>query len=178
MLKYYYFDRDFSNIICTKILDFFIEKVRIGDIIIIDKVFEEFKNWGMNSKEKKYFQNGIDKFKKDTTTPDFLDMVETLIDENKVEREVAKLSKEALDIEIQKYRDTTADLYLIAYCQKLKGIREDVILITEESKGADGKIIKKIPAICMKEPKRIRWENLPYVMFDFYKEELKFELKS
>lgn len=58
MLKYYYFDRNFSGLICQRILDFFIEKIKVGEIIIIDKVFVEFKKWTIYSREKKYFEKG------------------------------------------------------------------------------------------------------------------------
>ncbi|MDA3802766.1 MAG: DUF4411 family protein [Patescibacteria group bacterium] len=176
MLKYYYFDRNFSGIICKKILDFFIDKIRTGEIIIIDKVFAELKNWTISSKEKKYFEKGIERFRKEIITPDFLEMVDSLIEKNQVKRVVDSLSKEALDIKLQEYRDKTADFYLIAYCQKLQEMRDEVVLITEESRSLDAKPINKIPIICKK--KAIRYEKLPYLMFNFYKEELKFELNN
>ncbi len=174
MLKYYYFDKNFSGLICKRILDFFIEKIKIGEIIIIDKVLLEFKKWTTYSKEKNYFEKGIEKFKKETTTPYFLEIVDSLINENQIKREVEKLTKETSEIKLQEYRDKIADLYLIAYCQKLRTMRNDVILITEESKGKDNKLIEKIPTICKK--RGIRYEKLPYLMFDFYESELKFSL--
>jgi len=171
LLKYYYFDRDK---ICKKILDFFIEKIEKGEIIIIDKVFNELKNWTLASKEKAYLQKGIDRFKKDTGTPGYLEDVDDLINKNIIQREADRLSFEAREVELQKYRDRIADLYLIAYCQKLKSIKEDPILITEESRGADGKLIKKIPAICYE--KSIIYRKIPYVIFEYYKKELNFKL--
>ena len=173
LLKYYYFDKDK---ICKKILDFFIEKIEKGEIIIIDKVFDELKKWTMASNEKEYLQKGIDKFKKDTSTPEYLEAVNNLIDNNIIQRQAENLSPEAKETELQKYRDTIADLYLVAYCQKLKLSKNDPILITEESRGSDGKLIKKIPSICYNNA--IRYEKIPFIIFEHYKKELDFKLNE
>ena len=59
---------------------------------------------------------------------------------------------------------------------KLKSKNKKVLLITEESFGKDRKLIAKIPVICKKYNENIMCRNIPFALFEFYKEELEFSL--
>ena len=76
-------------------------------------------------------------------------------------------------MELKKYEETVADLYLVAYCNSIK--KDNIpLLITEENERPDGKLIKKIPTICKEE--KIEYRNIPHSLFEIYKDELKFKL--
>jgi hypothetical protein len=65
-----------------------------------------------------------------------------------------------IDFETSKYDHTIADLFLVAYCKKVRNQRCQTILINDETRQSDNKIIK----------------NIPDVLFAIYREELKFSL--
>jgi hypothetical protein len=79
-----------------------------------------------------------------------------------------------LDVEVSRYENTIADLFLVAYCKKLRSQGHQPILINDETRNSDKKIIAKIPTICIEE--KIRFEKIPDVLFEIYKEELEFKL--
>jgi len=115
----------------------------------------------------------------EVTTKFLISDVQDLIKNYKDEENIRLLrwTDEQIDLELNDYESgKIADLYLIAYCKNLKNNGEKPILITEETRKNDGKIIKKIPTICGNEG--IRYENLPYSLFEIYKNELKFNLTA
>lgn len=174
IFKYYYFDRDNINVINKKIIKFFIDKISKGEIVVLDKVFAEFQNWGVKTPAKKEFEKQIAKYTERTTTSYFLHDVDVLIGNHFIAKAANGLTKDLIDTALQPYKDKYADLYLIAYCQYLKTIKEVPILITEESFKKDAKLIEKIPTIC--HSNSIICKDLPHVMFEIYRDELKFKL--
>jgi acid phosphatase class B len=89
-----------------------------------------------------------------------------------------KNDRNLIDLELRKYEDGTyADLYLIAYADHLKKPGDQIVLVTDESRGKDKKLIEKIPTICRRENEDIECRKLPYMLFQTYKEELQFALE-
>jgi len=174
IFKYYYFDRDNGGYITKKIIAFFIDKIIKGEIVVLDKVFAEFQNWGVKTPAKEEFEKQIKGYVEKTTTPDFLNDVNILINNHYISKAANGLTKDEIDIALQPYRDKYADLYLIAYCQYLTIIKETPTLITEESIKPDKKLIQKIPTIC--HSNSIVCKDLPYLIFEIYRDELKFKL--
>jgi hypothetical protein len=167
---YYTFDKNESSEVYNKLFGFILDKIKTNEIIILDKVFDEIQSnpYTADLKEaiKDYRTESLPLFSE----------VQRLIQENKREEtiELLKLSEEAVNSELEKYENNYADLYLIAQCIKLKNEGKDPILITEENRTDDKKIIKKIPTICQKE--RIRYDKISQALFKIYKDELKFKL--
>jgi len=173
--KYYQFDRDNEdNEIYEKLIAFLNIKITSKEIIIIDKVYAEL----YDTKDYiKLFKKIVEKKIESTTS--FINAVKQLsstvydnIKENS--KKFINIDKAILDSKIDDYENKNADLYLIEYCSKLKSENKEVILITEESKKED-KLLPKIPTLC--RLKGITCENLPYLLFKHYKDELKFYLE-
>lgn len=169
--NYYYFDKYNSKEIHNRLNDFLIQKIQSGEIIVIDKVFDEWRedytNRGLRSKIKTHIKETYSLF------PD----VERLIEENyrKDNEKKYKYNRSQVEFELRKYEEKHADLYLIAYCINLKKKMIDSVLITEETFSDDRKLIEKIPAICKKE--KIECKKIPHSLFEIYKKELRFSLK-
>jgi len=168
-LKYYSFDKNESSIIHDKLEKFLLNKIKIEEIIIIDKVNQELK-----SPETKSFKNNIRKYI--YSTNHLLDKIEPLFDEFKIQSRIDFLGDDwqvqgELDYYINKY----ADLYLIACCEEFRNQSFQPIIVTEETVKKDKKIVEKIPTICNK--KEIECRNLPYLLFTIYKNELCFDLE-
>lgn len=167
-LYYYYFDKNNGKTLYEKLFNFLITKIELGEIVIMDKVFDELKVNNHNKELKKRVQPFI------VDTLFLFDEVGKLIS-NYTNHYAEKIFKDSAqkDIELKKYEETIADLYLVAYSKHIK--KDNVpLLITEENKKSDGKLIEKIPTICIKE--KIEYRNIPYSLFEIYKDELKFEL--
>ncbi len=171
--RYYhqYYSKHEHKIIFEGLKDFLIEKIKSGEIILLDKVFDELRS------------RDYDEFKEEVKNS----VIKSLIVFNEVQNLMEKYyivenekfydnNKIRIDADLEKYETTHADLYLIAYANLLKSKDKKVILITEESFVKDKKLIDKIPRICKKDNEDIWCRNLPYTLFDFYKEELEFTL--
>ncbi|MBW6461760.1 MAG: DUF4411 family protein [DPANN group archaeon] len=168
--KYYIFDKLNGGIVYSKLIGFLLSKVKFGEIIIIDKVYNEIYTTkytkSLKSAVKPYIVDTlflfpeVEKLIKNNTRNDVIDLFE--------------LSKSQIEYKLRKYEDQHADLYMIAYCEFLKKKKIESILITEETFNNDKKIIEKIPTICKKE--KIEFRKVPYFLFDIYKDELKFKL--
>lgn len=168
--KFYYFDRDNETEVYDKLNDFLISKVKSGEIVIVDKVFSEFRDNKFNGELKKEIKPYV------IQTLPFVKRVGVLIEEN-VRQDIISLrgyDPQQVEQYCRAYEEEYADLYLVAYCKHLKEQKIKSILITEESFREDGKIIEKIPTICKKE--KIEYRNIPYSLFEIYKDELKFTL--
>lgn len=168
--KFYVFDKRGKNEVHKKLFDFIIKKIKDGEIIILDKVYEEiFPN---NESDTKELKQAIKDYQKETLP--LLTEVQRLIQKYKSYKNINMYRAEAVILGLEKYERTYADLYLIAYCLKLKNERKTPILITEETFKEDKKFIEKIPTICAKEV--ICVKRLPQVLFEIYKDELEFKL--
>ena len=122
--------------------EFLVNKIKSGEIIILDKVFNELISYDL-----KEFKEAIKKSIVDSLI--LFDDVVDLIDKYRLlENEKFIDDKDKINAELGLYESKYADLYLIAYANKLKSEGEKVLLITEESFGKDRKLIPKIPTIC------------------------------
>lgn len=168
-LKYYTFDKNNSSIIYDKLIGFIVEKIKKGDLIIIDKVYKELKS-PETFNFKKNIRNDI------FSTDHLLDKIELLFNEFKIQSRIDFLGDDLLvQSEYNYYINKYADLYLIACCDEFKKQNLHPILVTEETVKKDKKIVEKIPTICKR--KEIECQNLPYLLFIIYKNELIFDLK-
>jgi hypothetical protein len=185
--KYYRFDRYGSGEVYKKLRDFLVAKVKCGEIIVIDIVYNEVKPYG---EEITAFKEDIkDKVVK---TEHLLGKIDGLIglyyvkeSERYYKDNAGRIDQDQIDYELQKYASKWkvgdneygpyADLYLILHCKELIEKKEKPILITDESKRPDKKLVHKIPTICDYE--KIECRNLPFALFDIYKDELKFKLE-
>jgi hypothetical protein len=168
---YYYSSKNNSSKIFGELLNFLIDKIDSGEVIVIDKVFNEFSD----NPEREFLKKSIKRHVKDTLF--LFDKVQQLMIEHYREDIAEKYYNGKpieLELEYKKYEEKYADLYLVAYCQYLNGIKEKTILITEENRGDDKKLFEKIPVICVKH--NIEYRNLPYSLFNTYKDELNFNL--
>jgi hypothetical protein len=166
--RYFIFDKNDSSRVYNNLLGFFVEKVVNNEIIIIDKVFEELQN----RPEIRNFKRVISKHK--YSTVHLLNKIEPILEENIVQINLQRFGDWEIEIMKQDYKNKHADLYLIALCEEL--ISQDInpIVVTEETINRDKKIVEKLPTICKR--KNITCKNLPFLLFDFYKEQLKFDL--
>ena len=169
--KFYYFDKYNEKTIYTNLINFITSKIQSNEIKVIDKVYNEWFETRYNKKLR-------DEIKDDIVNSELLiSDVQDLINNYKHQENIRllKWTDEQIDLELDDYESgKIADLYLIACCKHLKNTGEKPILITEETRRNDGKIIQKIPTICRSEG--FRYQNLPYSLFEIYKKELKFNL--
>lgn len=169
--KYYRFDKSEKDSVYSKLRNFLKDKITQGEIIIIDRVYEEINDYVRGElvnlkKEIKGYQ---------VKTDYLVSEVEGLIEQYTIVLDPKVFKKQTqIEVEIDKIRKS-ADLYLIEYTRKLKKEGYNAILITEETKfHNDGKALPKIPEICQKEG--ITCKTLPFALFKVYKEELLFSL--
>ncbi|MCK5320565.1 DUF4411 family protein [Candidatus Parcubacteria bacterium] len=172
--NYYFFDRDYDNEVYEKLRNFFLYKIKSKEIIIIDKVFQEFTVI-KNRKEIKDLRKYIKPFV--VKTVNLINDVQSIRDNNyKPENEryyrdgSGQIDYNLIDRVLERYLDRHADLYLVAYCRT----HSDSILVTYESFRNDNKLIEKLPTICIKE--KIEFIDLPNSLFNYYKDELNFNL--
>jgi hypothetical protein len=169
--KFYYFDKYNEQIIYKNIVEFLTNRIQDNKIIVIDKVYNE---WYRNQYNKEIRDNIEDNILK---TESLITKVQKLIAnyQNKENIKLLDWTDARIELELNDYESgKIADIYLIACCMQLKEDGEKAILITEETRSNDGKIIHKIPTICRSE--KIGYRNIPYALFEIYKNELKFDL--
>lgn len=167
-LHYYRFDKKHSRVVYNTLMQFFNDRIISGEIHIIDKVYDELED----RPERAEIKRTIRPHKKPTL--DLLTEVETLIERYKKPLNIRNYSAVELETEISNYLNIHADLFLVAYCKKLQSQGHQPILINDETRLSDNKIIEKIPTICIAE--RIRFKKIPDVLFEIYKDELEFKL--
>jgi len=158
------------EVIFNDLMNFLIKKVKSGEIVILDKVNDELLSRDLNE-----FKEGI----KNSIMNSLIvfDEVVKLIDKYRIiENEKIIGDKDKINAALELYETKHADLFLIAYANKLKSEGKKVLLITEEKFGKDGKLIPKIPVICKRDNENIYCRNVPFALFEFYKEELEFSL--
>jgi hypothetical protein len=169
--KYYYFDKYNEKSIYESLNGFLVSKIQTDEIRIIDKVYTEWY-------ETRYNKEIRDEIKDKIVKTEFLIPIVQEFINNYKHRDNIRLSSwtaEQIDLELGDYESgKVADLYLIAYCKHIKDTGDKPVLITEETRREDKKIIQKIPTICQSED--IRYQNISYTLFEIYKHELKFEL--
>jgi len=151
----YYIPFDTNGIM----LNFIKSKIEIGEIIIIDKVFQEctLNSKGLVVSKLDFLQDN--NFLKSIKLPyktelliapspaKFLRQLENQF-VNSIVRKLRKLS----DVEFENQKNiflNDADMKQIILCLNLKKDGENVFLVTEETESSnDNKLFKKIPAIC------------------------------
>ncbi|MDD3178472.1 MAG: hypothetical protein PHR26_03050 [Candidatus ainarchaeum sp.] len=191
LLKYFKFKNSTHY---TALCNFFADKIMCGEIIILDKVYTELVGTKKINRDTEFKRIivpllGIKGDICDTTNIPIL--FSTLNRTNEIEGYIEdyyikeneehffkhiineKELKEAIAIERAKYITEYADLYLIDTCFVLqKDKNNEVLLITEENKVGDGKLVKKIPTICLAE--HIEYHHLPYLLYNLYESEIEF----
>lgn len=174
--RYYhhYTSRDFRNkdIIFTGLKEFLVNKIKSGEIIVLDKVFKELRSFDLKKFKEEIKDYVVDSLPVFQNVQDLMDKY--YIYENE---KFYNNNQSQIDLDLEKYETTHADLFLIAYANELKKEGKKVVLITEESFVKDKKLIGKIPVICKKDNENIWCRNIPYALFDFYKQDLVFTLK-
>jgi len=172
--NHYYFDRDHKNEVYKKLRDFIFDKIKSKEIIVIDKVFDEFTVI-KNQREIDSLRKFIRPFVIETIS--LINEVQTLRDkyyipenERHYRDRSGKVDYNLKDRVLDLYLKKHADLYLVAYCKT----NSDCILVTEESFKNDNKLIKKLPTICFNE--KVGFTDLPDFLFKHYKDELNFKL--
>ena len=172
--NHYFFDRDHDNKIYQELKAFLLSKIKAGEIIVIDKVFNEFTVI-KNQREMKELREFIKPFAVNTTY--LADKVEKLRNdyyipenENFYTDRAGKIDYNIIDRVLDLFLTKHADLYLAAYCRE----NSDSILVTDESFKKDNKLVEKLPTICTKE--KIEFIDLPNSLFNYYKDELNFKL--
>ncbi|WP_312075786.1 DUF4411 family protein [Chryseobacterium sp.] len=149
----YYLPFDKENIL----LNFIKEKIEIGEIIIIDKVYEQctYNSKGLILKQlsfltdKSFLKKSKTPYKTDSllapSPAKFLRMVE-----NQFVVPVQRKKITEVEFEVRKNQHLEdADTKQIILCLNLTKDEEDVLLVTEETaESNDNKLFKKIPAIC------------------------------
>lgn len=152
------------------LMDFLVKKVKSGEIIILDKVNDELLSSDL-TEFKESIKGSI------VNSLIVFEDVTNLIEKYRI-RENEKIvgDDDKVNSTLELYETKHADLFLIAYANKLKSEGKKVLLITEEKFGKDGKLIPKIPIICKKDNENICCRNVPFALFNFYKKELEFSL--
>jgi uncharacterized protein (DUF488 family) len=160
------------NIIFNGLKDFLIDKINSGEIIVLDKVNNELR-----SKDFNVFKDAIKNSIIDSLI--VFDEVGDLIDKYRIleNEKFYNDDPDKINAELELYETKYADLFLVAYANKIKQEGKKVLVITEETFREDGKLIPKIPEICKKDNEKIFCRNLPYTLFEFYKDELDFTLE-
>lgn len=138
---------------------FFKTKIESGEIIIVDKVFEQctYTSKGIVLEKLKFLKDKA--FLKKAKIPlntesllapspaKFLRQVE-----NQFVNTVVRKQRNLTDVEFENQKNSflnDADMKQIILCLNLKKNGEDVIMVTEETDSSnDNKLFKKIPAIC------------------------------
>ncbi|MBH2004037.1 MAG: DUF4411 family protein [Sphingobacteriia bacterium] len=141
------------------LFQFFKEKIETGEIIIVDKVFEqcEYISKGIvltkliYLKEKDFLKAAKLPYKTDSllapSPAKFLRQVENQFINNIV-RNQRKLTETEFENQKNAFLDD-ADMKQIILCLNLIKDGEKVVLVTEETENSnDNKLFKKIPAIC------------------------------
>lgn len=173
--NYYFFDRDNGNEIYKKIKEFLYKKIESGEIIIIDKVFNEF--WYTDYKKdneeiKKRIKQRVVK------TDHLIQEAEQLLDGHYIEYNARFMDKSEIEIKKDEILNG-ADLFLIALCKEYKNKNTDCcpVVVSEESfnQRKYNKIVEKIPIICKKEG--VECIRVSHALFNIYKEELLFDLE-
>ncbi len=160
-----------NKVIFDGLIDFLVDKVKIGEIIVLDKVYEELRSKDLLSFKKKIKDYQI-------SSLEIIEDVQDLIEKYYIKENEIYLNNEQdkIELELENYEQKYADLFLIAYTNKLKVEGKKVLLITEEGLGKDGKLIEKLPVICKKENEDIICRRIPFVLFENYLTELEFNL--
>lgn len=141
------------------LFEFIKEKINQGEIIIIDKVFEEctYNSKGLVIKTLTYLEDKA--FAKSAKVPyktesllapspaKFLRQVD-----NQFVNTIVRNQRKLTDTEFENQKNSflnDADIRQVILCLNLIKDGEEVILVTEESEVSnDNKLFKKIPAIC------------------------------
>jgi hypothetical protein len=151
----YYLPFDKKAVLFT----FFKDKIEKGDIIIIDKVFQEctFNSKGIvlttldYLNDKAFLKSSKVPYKTDSllapSPAKFLRLVE-----NQFVNAIVRGQRKLTETEFENQKNTflnDADMKQIILCLNLINNGEKVVLVTEETESSnDNKLFKKIPAIC------------------------------
>lgn len=141
----YYLPFDKKNVL----FDFIKSKIESGEIIVLDKVYEEcqYTSKGIVTKTLDYLKEKGNQVKTIDILPNqkFFNQVENQFINGSTKNRLTA-------VEFEERKDSfleSADAKLLLFCLKHGGTLDEVILVTEESEVSnDNKAFKKLPAIC------------------------------
>lgn len=172
-VKYYhrYYSSGEYKTIFNGLKDFLVEKIQSGKIILIDKVANELKSSMYDVFKEEVKDQIID-------TLELFDEVQSLIKTYYLSENEKFYNDDQvkIDAEMEKFENTYADLFIVAHAKKLKAEGKKVLIISEEMPWKDKKLIPKIPYICKKDNENVFCRQLPFALFEHYKDELTFTL--
>ena len=178
-LTFYYFDKGNGDIIHQKLNNFIITKIKQGEIRIIDNVIGELKDDPVYDPFVKKIAINV------KGTDNLISRVISLAQRYYIKYNekfcvnpyTNVIDPSQINIQMKKHEERDADLYLIEFCKELISNGHDPILVTDENEKdyLYKKLVKKIPTICRQE--NIKCISLPNSLFEFYKDQLKFNLE-
>lgn len=176
--RYYQFGSKDGEVY-KKLREFIISKIREGEIVIIDKVDGEMSGWLEDLDFKRRIGNSI--MRTESLNPEVRRLAGAYCIQGAESRGFmsnGKRDENKYQDELNRFLTRYADLFLVACCNSLKAGNNEVALITEENDREfhNSKLMAKIPTICMGE--KITYKNLPHMLFEIYKNELKFDLNA
>ena len=177
--KYLYFDKNSGGRIYKLLTDFIVSKIKVDEIIIIDKVDVEMNRhpdymaWRGDIRAKLIDTSSLSERALKLSEKYYIAENEERFFKN----EQGQIDRNRIDAEWNEYVSKNADLYLVAKCLEIKDLGDEPILITSETTNTRGynKLIQKIPTICRGEG--VRCEDISPLLFERFKKELKFELE-
>lgn len=173
-VRYYhqYYSFREHQIMFNGLKDFLVKKIKSGEIILIDKVANELKNGMYDTFKEEVEEQIIDSL-------ELFDEVQSLIETYYLPENEKFYNNDQvkIDAEMEKFESAYADLFIIAYAKKLKAEGKRVLIISEEMPWKDKKLIPKIPYVCKRENENIFCRQLPFALFEHYKNELNFTLE-
>lgn len=139
------------------LFNFFKSKIEAGEVIIIDRVFDEciYISKGLVLSKLEYLKDKI--FLKTAKLPYKTDNlivpnVKQFLHQMNFVFVNSVMRKKLSDVEFENQKNLfleSADLKQVILCLNLKNGGENVVLVTEETeRNNDNKLFKKIPAIC------------------------------
>jgi hypothetical protein len=156
-----------------KILNLIKELIKKDKLIILDKVFYEFRNNFIKEKLNLLNKNSEKIINTDFLKNDFDNLAEKYYLKNN-EKYLRDKDKENLpkDELIRKnkedFKKINADLYLILYSKYLRKNNFSPIIITDENRNNDNKLYEKIPNICNEKNENIKILKTPQFIFKYF----------
>ncbi len=179
LVRYYLpFDND------NHLIDFFKNKIANGDIVIIDKVYEQCQYQAKGLvldklnflNEKEFLKKSKQPFKTvDLLIPNPKQFFHLLNNNfvNSIVKKQKQITEAEFEVEKERFLED-ADMKLVITCLNFIQKGEDVLLITEETSSTnDNKLFKKIPLMCSEL--KITTKTLPELIA-FYTTEIKFSI--
>ena len=160
----YYLPFDTNN----TLKDYFNQKFDSGEILILDKVYEEatYISHGVIIKELPFINDKSKHIKTTEILPNstFFNLLENQFCDKDIKK-LKDISDTEFELEKSKYLNN-ADAKMILYALRIK--QDNPILVTEETRNSnDNKLFKKLPENCYNV--NIECCNLPFLLKEHFK---------